>query len=1166
MPGFKENAGFGIENLSDGINVIYGPNGSGKTTAARAMNALLWPDLSPEPSEVTGFFSADDTAWQVTILDGARTDCRKNGRSSPPPPLPAAEAADRYNFALPDLLQESPEEFAQAIVRETTGGYDLAKAEEETGARNKTSSWRISEKSALDQARKKVQEIRSEQSELKKQERDLHTLSTEKARAGRRAAEKELLQAAINKKDAEANLHEIEEELKQYPNALRHFTGTDADDLDTLKKRIADEENALKTSQERYEKAAADLKAAGLSSHTIPSHFVSSLRQKKDRLSDLQGRIEQHATGLAGLELEKKELIQSSQPLFPGELRPHLTLEELTEIATFARKAERLRIKLKHNSDLQAQYKTQAPADDPAALLQGKAMLAAWLALPAADPALSMKLTVLGIVSGAASALAAVLCSISWWFAPLCALSAAACFLAFHTQRNRQENRKRTFRQEEFEALELTDRPASWTEKDVTEALQAILGRIAASEHTREEQLKRKQAEEEHAQLVDEKSALERKRDALVQRTGAAPEGEGQLDEAVFYLFAERLHRLEKTAEAEAHRRAEYNELKEQFRVQHEALNSELAPFGYSPSPSVEDAAAQVDDLAERMQKAERARDAADHAKKDIENTNIRSKRLREEYHTFFEKRKLEPGDEAALADYCKLVPRFQQVERTYRDRKAVFESTDRQLRSFEAWKQTEDKTGAELKEALEKASVASQQAEELNRRITRITTLIDETKRKQALEAALADEQERRYALRRKREEDYRAVITWELLRYLKEQTRDRCRPPVFHRAQELLLLITDGRYRLELSDDTATLFYATDTTTGEVRQLDELSSGTRVQMLLAVRAAFIELEEGGASLPLFLDETLANSDDRRTPAIIQSIIKLAETGRQVFYFTAQEDELHKWRAMLEKPGGPPFAFHNLSGEQSRQYAEKRPPLAGISTIREVPPPTDEERYTDYGERIDVPPVDPYRRRTESIHLWYLFESSGELYEALSRGITTWGQLKALASAFASGSSDAALSASLFARAEASAKAFQEAQRIWQAGRGRKVDRDALKESGQVTSTFLQPVYEKLKEVQGDGRALITALENREVAKFKTAKRHLLKAFFEENGYIDSAEPVGRTDAYVRVLEAMKREIEQNTITPRQVQRIVNCIYHTAGFSSKEKRHHHEKDHESAR
>ena len=94
---------------------------------------------------------------------------------------------------------------------------------------------------------------------------------------------------------------------------------------------------------------------------------------------------------------------------------------------------------------------------------------------------------------------------------------------------------------------------------------------------------------------------------------------------------------------------------------------------------------------------------------------------------------------------------------------------------------------------------------------------------------------------------------------------------------------------------------FRARDHQTKRDFELTELSSATRVQLLLSVRLAFVETGETRYRLPLTLDETLANSDDVRASAIITTMASLAE-DRQIFYFTAQNDEVNKWKEIVPK------------------------------------------------------------------------------------------------------------------------------------------------------------------------------------------------------------------------------------------------------------------------
>jgi uncharacterized protein YhaN len=112
-----------------------------------------------------------------------------------------------------------------------------------------------------------------------------------------------------------------------------------------------------------------------------------------------------------------------------------------------------------------------------------------------------------------------------------------------------------------------------------------------------------------------------------------------------------------------------------------------------------------------------------------------------------------------------------------------------------------------------------------------------------------------------------------------------------VFRKARDLFTDFTAGSFRLEIDEGVKPSFRAVETSSGRGVGLDQLSSGTRVQLLMAVRLAFIEEMESGHQLPLILDEILGNTDDLRASAIIDATIEICRLGRQVIYFTAQHD-----------------------------------------------------------------------------------------------------------------------------------------------------------------------------------------------------------------------------------------------------------------------------------
>ena len=180
-------------------------------------------------------------------------------------------------------------------------------------------------------------------------------------------------------------------------------------------------------------------------------------------------------------------------------------------------------------------------------------------------------------------------------------------------------------------------------------------------------------------------------------------------------------------------------------------------------------------------------------------------------------------------------------------------------------------------------------------------------------------------------------------IINQLKKETRNHNQPPIFKRANEVLNKITNGRYELLLPGESEENdFRAYDTVLRLGQNLSELSTGTRVQLLLSVRLAYVETEESSIKLPLLADELLANSDDERAKAIIESLLEISGEGRQVFYFTAQVDEVSKWMVYLHEQKDLEYKVIQLSGgsNESDNYREFKTDLSGLTLTQTIPPP----------------------------------------------------------------------------------------------------------------------------------------------------------------------------------------------------------------------------------
>ncbi len=302
----------------------------------------------------------------------------------------------------------------------------------------------------------------------------------------------------------------------------------------------------------------------------------------------------------------------------------------------------------------------------------------------------------------------------------------------------------------------------------------------------------------------------------------------------------------------------------------------------------------------------------------------------------------------------------------------------------------------------------------------------------------------------------------------------------------------------------------------------------------------AFVQNQESGAGLPLIMDETLANTDDTRARSIIDSTVELSRAGRQIYYFTAQGDEVAKWTRVLENQPELPHRVIDLAEVRRLKNPVEVPPLEEITVdVREVPPP-DGATYGQYGDRLAVPPFHP-RRGAESAHLWYLVTDVDQLHQLLVRGIKRWGPLKTLledprAEQFMRRPSDRD-------HLRENAAALEEFTECWMIGRGRQVDREALEKSGAVTENFIEEVSALTERVEGRAEEIIQGLREGEVSGFRTQKANELENYFREQNYLDPAEPLEQPRIRTRMIVAMETAGEGVEDAARRVDELLERL-----------------------
>lgn len=108
---------------------------------------------------------------------------------------------------------------------------------------------------------------------------------------------------------------------------------------------------------------------------------------------------------------------------------------------------------------------------------------------------------------------------------------------------------------------------------------------------------------------------------------------------------------------------------------------------------------------------------------------------------------------------------------------------------------------------------------------------------------------------------------------------------PKMLNAAKEYFALLTGGHYVNIVLDKKLTVMRKD----GKKREVKYLSRGTAEQLYFALKLAFIEQIKDKINLPILIDDSFVNFDDRRISYIKKLLEKISENN-QVLIFTAQE------------------------------------------------------------------------------------------------------------------------------------------------------------------------------------------------------------------------------------------------------------------------------------
>ena len=1134
LPGIEP--GFELASLGPGINVIVGPNAAGKSSVVRALHASLYREASSHAGVHVEAWLEDEASGRALkaqrlgedlywTADGARTE---------PPPLPDYRLIGCYSLRVEDLLGASPgpdAAIADHIARELAGGYDLRAVRERAPFALKTTHGRR-EADAFVEADRSLRQQSHQRERLQRDEADLERLRAEKQAAAEAREAAAPYAQALEWLTARRERIELDQRLATFPAGMDRLRGDELETLEQRRSQLTRHQNEREAAVGQRADAEAKRSATGLEEAALSEAEIDDYRPAVNRLQDWETRLETQCEALARAERR----VSAAVDALGGAPEQAVRLEPTT-VARMERDLESKRdcdARLAAvEAELERLLETEPAATDRDRLRSALQELLRWLAAPTAPRSRgAYVLATIAVILAGGGAVAALAWLVHPGFAGLLLpLALGGAYLAWIDPGAEQ----RRSALQRFRETGL-DQPHAWSHASVTQRLDTLERDLLDAE-------RRARDLERRTTLEREQKRQREARESVRKRLGQIARAVGHDVEALDASLQRWIRLTGEWDEARtevARIQGERERLRQQAESARQMLNAFLQPFDEAPAETAATAnayAQRLDRLAQRLRDREQARADIASAARALERVDAEIASDRQGVQAVFDQAGLAPDDEAALRQRLERLAEWRGLKRQRDDahaREAAHAERIGDRPTLRQQVEADDEAG--LKRQYETLQEQAGQLESLVAQITQIESEIDRAGQERALERARAERQGAEETLRDALDEALFAEAGRFLLERVESEHEHSAQPAALRRAKDWFERFTRHQFELVFDHAGDTAFGARETASGERRALSELSTGTHMQLLLAVRIAFaLQAEHGRSRLPLVLDEALTTADPERFEAVAASLSLLAaEDGRQVFYLTAQPDDAAHWLAQE-----PDAHCIDLGALRRGQHALTDTGALAPPQRATIPAPG-AATPEDYAITLGVPPIRLWEP-AEAIHSFHLLRDDlALLHDLLERGVDRLGPLATLlASDAAAQALPTDQRARLHTRIDA-ARRWLEARRR---GQGRPLDRAGLEASGAITETFIDRVAALNDRLGGDGEALVEQLKAGDVPRFQRDKREALEAWLTEHGYIDPREPRSRAELELTIEGAFLAHWDDTAEVRRSARRLLAAL-----------------------
>ncbi len=1101
LPGIDQ--GFSVDFHPSAVNVVTGPNGSGKSSLVRAVRALLYPDEKDGYCHVRARWLRDgDDGELVVERQDQIISWRVDDHSVPPPRLPGPENVGAFLISSEDLAAPGRTEshIGTQIKTLLAGGYDLEgllsapplatpprprKLADELAAVDQKISAREAEHTRLHEELQHIDHLRQQLTAAIEAESRLRAINDALALAGARA-------------DLRATEHTL---AAEFSDDMARLTGDEGDRVAEFDRQIGELTEELARQRRALEEAQDALAAASYGDVQSLEVLQAEIGEQREQHRLVESRIDQLEQALAG---HRNDVEQYRQRLGATDPVPAAELDQaaIERMEQLVERAQGLREKIR---SLAAELERcrnlrQAPAESRDSLIEARSCLRRWLEL-SSDSGLEGLLW--GTLTGAAS--------IAGWrvltgtedgmqaellFLVLIAVGVPASLLG------RFLMRYRAMREAEQGFLDTgLALPLGWTVSEVETRLERLESEIEAATQAEISQARAADLREllnAHRQHLDSvRQRLEAHADSL--DLGVKPRLEGS-----FLTWCLNLRDWQQAARQMEQARRQLEQAQGELKHISEHTCQVLEKHGQpAPEPlSARQLSALLHRLDPKLRRASGLHDRIGAQQRRIEELTGDINRLRRQRSELCERIGIDPDQVEILHRRLEQLAHWRELDQHRRQLRTEVERLRQRLIGEQ---ELLDLASSGQLDTLERAGNEWQEQagrrDELNRRIVELETRHAQILEQRELQALNLEREQARLALEEELDSHLLSRAAGTLVSEVMASHRNDNEPVALRRADEWFGRFTSHRYRLRLE---GTRFSAVDTRLDHSRPLQELSTGTRMQLLLATRLAWIEqAEQGCESLPVFMDEVLTTSDPDRYHAVVRAVQELAVDHRQAIYLTAQPDDARAWTEWAGDGPGPHVI--DMARVRAGQVAPLQLELPRADSTRGEIPDPDAMAPEQWAAEVGAGPIDPWSD-AGAIHVFHLLRDDLTLAARLLR--LDLNDLGAVEGFLTSDSAERLLDASRIDRLALRIQATRLALAHWRGGRYCPLSAAALADSGLITDTFMERVQKLRETVSGHPGMLIKGLREGKVRRFRSDVMDQLEQWLSEAGYLPDEPP----------------------------------------------------------